>query len=230
MPRVPRTRKEIDLVKKEILDVALEIIVNDGFRNFSMRKLASRLGMTAKTIYNYYSNKDEINITIRMRGFELLYQKLVKTCDQRADPFLKMFTMARSIFEFGTKYPYYYDLMVSLQYPKYSDYVGTELEGVALTEKESSLRAYEIICGTIEEFLKQHGNPNHDLVRYKALQFCCDIDGIISFHNSHMFREMNENPQAIIDQMIEDIIIERFTKFYDGKHQHRVIKSTSPIH
>jgi hypothetical protein len=31
-----------------------------GYASLSMRKLARRLGVTAKTIYNYYANMDEI--------------------------------------------------------------------------------------------------------------------------------------------------------------------------
>jgi AcrR family transcriptional regulator len=37
--------------------MALFIINEEGYTNLSMRKLARRLGFTAKTIYNYYSNK-----------------------------------------------------------------------------------------------------------------------------------------------------------------------------
>lgn len=43
-----------------------------------MRKIASRLGFTATTIYNYYNNKDEINLMIRIKGFEKLYDMLKK--------------------------------------------------------------------------------------------------------------------------------------------------------
>ncbi|MCK5680918.1 helix-turn-helix transcriptional regulator, partial [bacterium] len=60
MPKAPRTPEEVELVRQAILDAALKIIVEDGYKGFSMRKLGRSMGMTAKTVYNYFINKDEI--------------------------------------------------------------------------------------------------------------------------------------------------------------------------
>ena len=61
MPKTPMTKEEIENTRGRILDTALNIIIEEGFNNLSVRKIASRLGVTATTIYNYYTNKDEIN-------------------------------------------------------------------------------------------------------------------------------------------------------------------------
>jgi AcrR family transcriptional regulator len=214
MPRTPRTQREIDFVKKEILDAALQLIVDDGFHNLSMRRLASRLDMTATSIYYYFSNKDEINLMIRMRGFEMLYQRFEKSCNQHTDPFLKLQAMIRTYFEFGISYPNYYDIMFNLHTPKYLDYVGTELEPVARTEKESSLLNYKITAEIIAELLNNFGNTSYDLVRYKTIQLWCDAHGIISLNNSKLLREIDDKPADLIDRMIEDVIA-RFMRFGD---------------
>ena len=76
MPKKARTPEEIEEVKQRILEKALELIGEDGYRSFSMRKLASKLNMTATPIYGYYKNKDEIYISVLLQGFETLYQIL----------------------------------------------------------------------------------------------------------------------------------------------------------
>ena len=50
MPKAPMTKEEIEDTRERILDTALDIIIKDGFNNLSIRKIASRLGVTATTI------------------------------------------------------------------------------------------------------------------------------------------------------------------------------------
>ena len=131
MPKAPMTKEEVENTRGRILDTALDIIIEEGFNNLSVRKIASRLGVTATTIYNYYTNKDEINLMIRISGFEKLYDLLTK----RSAPFNnieeKLKAMIRAYIEFGLTNPSYYDIMFNLHTPKYLDYVGTDIEPLA---------------------------------------------------------------------------------------------------
>mgnify|MGYP006308735257 CR=1 FL=1 len=68
MPKVQRKPEEIEAIRAEILDQALELIAAAGYKGFSMRKRGTRLGIAAKTIDNHFHNKDEIYLAIR--GFE----------------------------------------------------------------------------------------------------------------------------------------------------------------
>ena len=53
MPKKARTPEEIEEVKQRILEKALELIGEDGYRSFSMRKLASKLNMTTVTAFTF---------------------------------------------------------------------------------------------------------------------------------------------------------------------------------
>jgi AcrR family transcriptional regulator len=212
MPRTARSQHEVEFVKKKILDMALQLIIDNGFHNFSMRKLSSRLDMTATTIYNYFSNKDEINLMIRMRGFELLFSRLQRGYNQHQEPLTRFRSMMRTYFDFGIRYHNYYDIMFNLHTPKYLDYVGTPLEKVAATEKEASLRNFEVTARAIGDILALQGTVDPEEVRYKTIRIWCDVHGIISLHNSRLIKEIEENPAALIDRMIEDVI----TRFLQG--------------
>jgi AcrR family transcriptional regulator len=59
VPRTPRRPEEIEAEKQRILGEALKIITESGYQGLTMRGLGQRLGMAAKTIYNYFQNKDE---------------------------------------------------------------------------------------------------------------------------------------------------------------------------
>lgn len=47
MPKKPRSEQEVQKVREEILDKTLELINEVGYENFTMRKLANKLNMTA---------------------------------------------------------------------------------------------------------------------------------------------------------------------------------------
>lgn len=59
MKKIPSQSRSREQVKK-IIRVADRIIVRDGYRSFSTNKLAREAGIGIATIYDYFSNKEEI--------------------------------------------------------------------------------------------------------------------------------------------------------------------------
>ncbi len=51
-----------------------------------MRKLGRRMNMTAKTVYNYFVNKNEIYLHLLTKGFELLYADILAAHKTHSDP------------------------------------------------------------------------------------------------------------------------------------------------
>ena len=86
MPKKPRSEQEVQKVREEILDKTLELINEVGYENFTMRKLANKLNMTATPIYQYYKNKDELYLAALTQGFETLCNVAEKARDEGKDP------------------------------------------------------------------------------------------------------------------------------------------------
>ena len=111
-----------------------------------MRKIAARMGVTATNIYNYYTNKDEINLMIRIRGFEILHSMLKKAYDENHSPADRMRAMILAYADFGVSYPDYYDIMFNLRTPKVTDYMGTKFEPVATSLKTVAEKEFLSLC------------------------------------------------------------------------------------
>ena len=90
MPRIKRSPEEIDASKQDILKEALALMIRHGFDGFSMRRLGDRLGVSAKTIYNYYKNKDELYLAILTEGFQQLYDRFNHVFSSVTDPLKRM--------------------------------------------------------------------------------------------------------------------------------------------
>ena len=200
------TKEEVENTRGRILDTALNIIIEEGFNNFSVRKIASRLGVTATTIYNYYTNKDEINLMIRIRGFEKLYDLLTNRSASFNDIENKLKARVRAYIEFGLTNPSYYDIMFNLHTPKYLDYVGTDIEPLAHTEKQNALKCLSLFTEPISAYITLKGKKKDHVVLYQVVKFWSDLHGLITLTNSRLFHEVLDDVDSFIKERTSDMI------------------------
>jgi len=79
--------------REQILDVALELFVEHGYDNTSLREIAERMGFSKAALYYHFPSKDDILMALHLRvhalgheGFELLDADTVAP-DQWAEVF-----------------------------------------------------------------------------------------------------------------------------------------------
>ena len=63
-------------IQEKILHIAEEVFSEKGYKDASMREIASRTGITVSNIYHYFTNKDEIFRTILKPVLNDLYAKI----------------------------------------------------------------------------------------------------------------------------------------------------------
>ncbi len=206
MPKIPRSQEDRELIREKILDEALALISEHGFTSFSMRKLASRLGMTATTIYNYYSNKDELYLMILTKGFDMLYQRFAGIYESACDPARKLQDMVRAYIDFGINKAHYYNIMFTSDAPKYRDYVGTEIEPVAFFEKQTALKLIDITSRALQDVISMTKCMPPDQTRYFVIKLWSTLHGIIALYNSRVLPEVDDNPEQIIEQVARDLL------------------------
>ena len=65
-------------LKQAIFDEALRLLESEGFSGLSTRKIASRVGCTATSIYLYFDNKDALVHALIAEGFERMDERLTR--------------------------------------------------------------------------------------------------------------------------------------------------------
>ncbi|MBC7851090.1 MAG: TetR/AcrR family transcriptional regulator, partial [Chitinophagaceae bacterium] len=74
-----RTR---DVNKEAIVkEKAIELLVKDGFENFSVNKLARACGISVATLYIYYKDKDDLIVQIAREEFLKMSDSVMKDFD-----------------------------------------------------------------------------------------------------------------------------------------------------
>lgn len=217
MPKAPMSKEEIENTRERILDTALEIIINEGFQNLSVRKIASRLGITATTIYNYYTNKDEINLMIRIRGFEKLYDMLINCSAPFNKIEDKLKAMVHAYIDFGLTYPSYYDIMFNLHTPKYLDYVGTSMESMAYIEKQNALKCLSVFMEPISTYIPIYGGEKDNFILYQTTKCWSDLHGLVTLTNSRLFHEVINDVDSFVKKRESEMIeyIKQYKERFD---------------
>lgn len=110
-------RKNTDL-NKIILDAAEELFVTKGFRAVSMRKIAEKIGYSATTIYNYFSDKaDLLQALVQDYYKDYLAEAEIILRNEDKDPLDTIHKLLTLYAKNGLKHPNHYKLLVG-DYPE----------------------------------------------------------------------------------------------------------------
>jgi len=203
MPRPARSLEEIEAEKEKIMKKAVEVINAEGFENFNMRKLGKHLGIAAKTIYNYYKNKDELYLTILAYGFKELFDQCQKALNNLSNPFDKLEAMGRVYIDFGLTQSNYYNLMFTWNVPKYNDFANTPFENLARIELNTSLAIFKLFIDVIRE--ARAGLSEED-AQFFVIYFWSLVHGYLAGYNNTLLNYMHNDPISIKERIIETII------------------------
>ena len=205
MPPKAKTQEQLTCDKNAMIDEAVALIKKDGLDKFSIRKLSVKMNTSAANMYNYFYNKDEIYIYIRMRGFNLLHQEYDSLVSHLTDPIERLEGYIRKFISFGVNHPGYYQLMFNTNDPKSFDYLGTPLEGLAKEEKQNAMKSFFYLRDIILECAPVMPQSEAYVT---ATRIICEIHGIISLYLSNIILELSSELDEVQENLIGHIKME----------------------
>lgn len=204
MPPKSRSKEQFTNDKDKIIDQALKIIEKQGLSALTMRKLASKMGMSATNLYNYFYNKDELYLYILIQGFTLLKTELEASLVTLDKPLEKLEKYVRIFIDFGLKHQGYYHLMMSTQDPKSMDYSNGSLVDLAKYEKENAMAVFYLLETIVKSCLPDNTSDCFVI----SSRIVCELHGVINLTHSKIIRELGSEAQPIIDNLVESILCE----------------------
>lgn len=207
MPKKPRSKNEINTIKEDILKHALDLMQEEGYEGFSMRKLSSLLGVSVVTLYRFYENKDHIYLVVLTRGFQLLYGECLQAYKSEKKPEARLRSMTEAYISFGISQSNFYNLMFTWHVPKYEDYIGTPMEDVARYELEESQKSYLLTIKAVKELVKKMGNINlsDNEIRSYIIYFWSTLHGYIAGVNNNLLNYMHRDPLSLKASIIDNL-------------------------
>lgn len=114
-----RRAREKEALRQSILDAAGALIVEEGYQNLSIRKLAERIEYSPSTIYLYFKDKAEIMASICIDAFSELGEQLEEVRGRTAnDPLAGLREGLGCYLRWGLSHPNHYMVTFGTPWPK----------------------------------------------------------------------------------------------------------------
>lgn len=111
-PAERRRRRQRTEARRAILDATAALLLEGGYEDFSMRRLADRCGYTAPTIYHYFGDKPGLIDALLEERFRSLLRHL-RRVPSVGDAEADLIAMARAFTRFGLRNPTHYWLLTT---------------------------------------------------------------------------------------------------------------------
>ncbi len=143
-----RRQKHKEEFRAEILEAALGLFSQEGYANFSMRKLAARIEHSPTTIYLYFRDKDDLLFHICENFYATMLREQQEIRKKGASPEQVLKDIIRSYIRYSLARPELYKVVF---------FSNPQLYGrpEEFTSRDTmSLRAWINICEVIDECMK----------------------------------------------------------------------------
>lgn len=143
MSMEPTPREGTDL-RRLILDTARHLLVTDGYKHLSMRKIARAIGYSATSIYLHFESKDALVHALIEEGMERMYEAFQAVgAAHPDDPVARLEALCRCYVRFGLDHPEYYEIMYML-HPE-------QMQRFPAEKYRRARRSLDMIVHTLEE-------------------------------------------------------------------------------
>ncbi len=117
MGSIDRKNKIKEIRKNDIIDAAQEVIFSKGYNQASMDEISKQAEFSKRTVYSYFSSKEEIYFEIMVRGYNLLNEQIQNIFNEipKKTALEKIKQMGLVIYKFSTQYPNYFEAIMSYE-------------------------------------------------------------------------------------------------------------------
>ena len=116
MNTLERRERDKQEMRRQVLDTAMWLFVEEGYDKVSIRRIANKIGYSPGTIYLYFKDKDDIFFHLHEEGFARLIERQKEVFDE-PDPAARLRKMGRAYIRFALENPEYYELMFIIRGP-----------------------------------------------------------------------------------------------------------------
>jgi len=104
-------------VRTSILQAAWQLVLEEGWQNLSIRKIADAIEYSVPVIYTHFENKEAILLEFTKEGFRLLNKQLLEAKVRHLEPAKQLEAIAYAYWNFAFTNKEYYQLMYGLGMP-----------------------------------------------------------------------------------------------------------------
>ena len=187
---------ETDL-RRTILDTTRHLLVQDGYKNLSMRKIARAIGYSATSIYLHFESKDALFHALIEEGMMRLNDVLSEAASRHPDdPVARLRALCESYVRFGLENPEYYEVMFML-HPEHMERYPAE-------KYRRARRSLDLFAETLA-VASEHGAVQLDDTRVWASTTWAALHGTVSLQLARRV-DVRIDRDAFVDVAVEQVV------------------------
>ena len=113
MARPKNSAEEVASTRESLLEAAQVLFEEGGTEAMSFRAIAKSVGSSHSKLYSYFDSKADLVDALRLRTYELLFDRLSAAAVAEKDPIESLRALAEAYLRFGLERPRMYGLLYS---------------------------------------------------------------------------------------------------------------------
>ncbi|HKK46058.1 MAG TPA: TetR/AcrR family transcriptional regulator [Balneolaceae bacterium] len=183
-------------LKQRIINAARQVLLSDGYRNFSLRKIARKIDVSATSIYLHFDNKDHLIHALMEEAIDRLNCQLEECIKIHADPIAKLEALAHEYVTFALEHPREYQIIYLISSDEMTRYPKEKFR--------KARKGYELVISVLEEGVHS-GLIVEKKPRMAAYTFWAQLHGVMSIVLSKRL-DNRIDQQEFIEEAIDHII------------------------
>ncbi|MFH5883727.1 TetR/AcrR family transcriptional regulator [Halalkalibaculum sp. DA3122] len=158
-------------LRQKIVDTSRSLLLEDGYRNFSLRRVAREIGVSATSIYLHFEGKDHLVHTLIDESIQKLNAELAKAASGKEDPIERLGALAWAYVNFALSHSREYQIIYVVSSDEMTRYPKEKFR--------KARKGYEILTKTIEEGVEKGVMVEPD-PRTASYTFWAQLHGVMS--------------------------------------------------
>ncbi|NOX49786.1 MAG: TetR/AcrR family transcriptional regulator [Gammaproteobacteria bacterium] len=198
MPRLELTEAELNQGRQQILDAAMKLFSEQGYKGVTARSIAKVLGWSSMKAYRYYENKLAIFVAVREVAFFDLTTAMKESADVVSHPLDKIYASGYAYIKFALDNLHEYNLCFEVDQGEMAEY--QLMSDVAMSPWDLALKNFQEA--------KQAGYMAGDMVLATHLTWI-GLHGLATLKLAERLN-FDRSIDALVDPVI-DIVLARFS-------------------
>jgi AcrR family transcriptional regulator len=183
-------------LRERVIAAASKVLVEEGYQNLSMRRVAQEAGCSQMAMYRHFANKEALTQHICSQLYTRFAAKMNRELKAVADPWKRMQRFVAALIRFATRYPDHYSLIFLVRHSN----------PLVLAERERLGQEFIAELHPIGKALLPPNTP-HIVVARRLRQMLCCLHGTAALLIAHpkayglTRRNAIEDAEATLEQL-----------------------------
>jgi AcrR family transcriptional regulator len=149
---IQRREREREEMRERVLNVAMTILVKEGYEAVTIRRLADEIAYTPGALYSYFKDKEAIVFALVVRAAQHL-NAVFQALESLPNPLERLWAIGRAYLKFAMEHQESYDLLFIM---------STPITKIEETEFAEGYTAFVILRKTVNDCMEHGYLPRAD--------------------------------------------------------------------